>query len=151
NLDLARKRKLAIHFGHVLADLMTNAKRALVSYAKLALQLFAGNTMPRSGEQIHRIEPKLQRCPAGFKQRADSRVKMVSATLAGISALRFDAMPLGFLFALRAGIILTKTNIKNVIEAGFVSRELREKFPNRHAVFIAVVLVFHALNIRQNN
>jgi len=75
-------------------------------------------------------------------------MKMMSATLARIGALRFDAMPFGFLFALRAGIILAKARFKDVIQAGFIVAKLSEKFPNRHAVFIAVVPVLHALNIR---
>jgi hypothetical protein len=37
-----------------------------------------------------------------------------------------------------------------VIQAGFIIAKLREKFPDRHAVFVTVVSVFHALNIRLN-
>ena len=151
NLDLTGQRKFAVNFRHVLTDLMTNAKRAFVGYAKLPLQFFSRNAVPRSGEQIHRVEPELQRCPAIFKQCADCRVKMMSATLARIGALRFNPMPLGFVFALRAGIALAETNFKKVIQAGFVIAKLREKFSDCHAVFVAVVPVFHALNIRLNS
>jgi hypothetical protein len=149
-LNLAGQRKFAVHFRHVLPDLMTNAKRAFVSHAKLTLQFFARNAMPRSGEQIHGIKPKLQRCPAVFKQCADCGMKMMAAMLARIGALRFDAMPLGFLFALRAGIILAETSFKNMIQAGFIIAKLREKFSDRHAVFVTVVPVLHALNLRLN-
>jgi len=145
NLDLAGQRKFAVNFRHMLSDLMSNAKRAFVGYAKLPLQFFARDAMPRSGEQIHRIEPQLQRRPAIFKQRTDSRVKMMSATLARIGALRFDAMPLGFLFAFRAGIILAKAHFKEMIQAGFIVAKLREKFPDCHAVFVAVVFHAHTL------
>jgi hypothetical protein len=37
-----------------------------------------------------------------------------------------------------------------MIQAGFIVAKLREKFSDRHAVFVAVVLVLHALNIRLN-
>jgi hypothetical protein len=77
-------------------------------------------------------------------------MKMMAATLARIGALRFDAMPLGFVFALRARIALAETNFKKVIQAGFIIAKLREKFSDCHAVFVAVVPVFHALNIRLN-
>ena len=86
-----RQRKFAVHFRHVLTDLVSNAKRALVGHAKLPLQLFTRNAMPGSGEQIHRVEPKLQGCPTVFKQCADSRVKMMSAKLARIGAFCLDA------------------------------------------------------------
>jgi hypothetical protein len=75
-------------------------------------------------------------------------VKMMPAILARVSAFRLDAMPLRFLFALRARIILSETVFKKMIQARFVVAKLREKFSDRHAVFIAVI--FHALNIRQN-
>jgi hypothetical protein len=77
-------------------------------------------------------------------------MKMMTATLARIGALRFDAMPLGFLFALRARIVLAETNFKKVVQAGFIVAKLREKFSDCHAVFVTVVPVFHALNIRLN-
>lgn len=149
-LNLTAQREFAVNFRHVFADLMTDAKRALVSHAKLTLQFFGGNAMTRRGEQIHGIEPKLQRRPAVFKQCADCRVKMMAATLAGIGALGLDAMPLGFLFALRARIILAEANLKNMVQAGFIVAKLREKFSDRHAVFVTVVPVFHVLNIRSN-
>ena len=142
NLDLAGQRKFAVNFRHVLSDLMADAKRALVSHAKLSLKFFGRDAMPRSGEQIHGIEPKLQRCPAVFKQSADCRVKMMAATLAGIRTLRFNPMPLGFLFALRARIVLAKASLKNMVQAGFVVAVLREKLSNCHAVFVTVI--FHA-------
>lgn len=44
-LNLARQRKLAVHFRHVLADLMADAKRAFIGYAKLPLQFFSRNAM----------------------------------------------------------------------------------------------------------
>lgn len=150
-LNLAGQRKFAVNFRHVLTDLMADAKRAFVGHAKLPLQFFTRNAMTRRGEQIHGIEPKLQRRPAVFKQCADSGMKMMSATLAGIGALRFDAMPLGFFFALRARIVLAEADFKKVIQAGFIVAKLREKFSDRHAVFVAVVSVFHALNIRLNS
>jgi hypothetical protein len=75
-------------------------------------------------------------------------MKMMAATLARISAFRFDAMPFGFLFALRARIVLAETNFKKVIQPGFIVAKLREKFSDCHAVFVTVVSVFHALNIR---
>ena len=126
-LNLTRQRKLAVHFRHVLTDLMADTKREFGSHAKLTLQFFSRIAMTRRGEQIHGIEPKRQWRPAVFKQRSDSRVKTMAATLARISALRFEpAMPFGFVFALRARIVLAETNFKKVIQAGFIVAKLRE-------------------------
>ncbi len=132
-LDFARQRNLAVHIGHVIADLMTHAPRGLVSHAKLAFQFFRGNSMAGSGEQVDRIEPRLEGSAAVFKRSADSRVQVMTAPLAGVSAFRLDAIPLGLALALRALVILAKANVKQVIQAGFIGRELLEELSHRDA------------------
>ncbi|VWX56785.1 hypothetical protein SPHINGOR109_10639 [Sphingorhabdus sp. 109] len=87
--------------------------------------------MARGGEQIDCIEPKLQWRPALFKRSAHSRVQVMTAPLAGISALGFDPIPVGSLFALWAFVALSKTNIKDMLQAGFIIGKLLKELSDR--------------------
>lgn len=145
NLDLAGKRKLAVHLCHVLADFVTHAPRRLVSHAKLAFQLFRGNPVAGSGEKVDRIEPRLQRSAAVLEKSPGGRVKVMTAPLASIGALGLETIPVGFLGALRADMALAKAHIKKVVQTGFVIRELREKLGHCRAALGFVL--FHAPNL----
>ena len=147
NFNVTKQRPFIVYGGHVFADKIGHAPRRLIGHAKLPLQFFRGNAMAGSSEQVNRVEPKLQRRPAVFKRRADCRVNVMSAPLAGIGALGFNPIPLGFSIAGRADMALTKAGVKQVLQTGFGGRELGKKFLNRCAGFF--FLLFHAPNIRQ--
>ena len=146
NLDFAVKRHFIINLRHVIADLMPHAPCRLVGDAKLPLQFFRRNSVAGSGEKINGEKPSLQRRAAIFKQRADSRVQVVSAQAAAKSAFGFKAIPFGLLGAFRAFIALPKAAIKEMHQTGFVIRELREKFFQRDSSVNSGVL-FHATNL----
>jgi hypothetical protein len=145
NLDFTRQGKFTVNLRHVVSDLMTDAPCRLVSNAKLPFQLFRGNAMPGRGEQVNRVEPRLQRSAAIFKQCARRRVNVMSAPLTGESASGSHARPVGFLGALRANMALAKATFKDVLQAGLVIRELGEKFFDRDAG--AFFVSFHTLNL----
>ncbi len=87
--------------------------------------------MARGGEQIDRIEPKLERSAGLLKRSADSRVKVMPAKLAGVSALGFNPEPLGSALALGALEALPEANFKQVVQAGFVIGKLLEELADR--------------------
>ena len=71
--------------------------------------------MAGRGEQIDSIKPKLQRCASLFKGCAYRWMQVVTAKLARISALGFDAKPLGRAFAGRAFRALPETDFKQML------------------------------------
>ena len=71
----------------------------------------------------------------------------MSAPLAGIGALGFNPIPLGFAIARRADMALTKAGVKQMLQAGFIIREASKKFSDCCAGFFFVL--FHVPNIRQ--
>lgn len=153
NLNIAKQWKLAVNKLHVFADKVCHAPSRLVSHAKLTFQFLRRNAVAGSCEKVNRIEPKLQRCAAVLKRRADCGMQMMAAPLAGVSAFSLKTKPLRFLVALRADVALAKANIKQVIQAGFVGRKLRQKFPNCQTglrLFFSW-RSFHAPNIRPNH
>ena len=152
NFNITEKRELAVNKFHVISDQIRHAPRRLVSHAKLALQLLSRNTVPRSGEKVNGIEPKLQRCAAIFKRRSDCRMKMMATPLASVSAFGFESKPVGFLGALRADVALSKADGEQMFQTRFISRELRKKFADGQTGlrFFFGWRSFHAPNIRPN-
>jgi hypothetical protein len=133
NFYIAKKRKFAIYLRDVLANLMSHAPRAFVRHAKLSFQFLGGNAVAGRGEEVDRIEPKLEGRAAVLERRADGRVKMMPAPLAGISAFCLNLVPVRLALALRAGMALAKTNRKNVRQAVVIRRELLKKITDRDA------------------
>jgi hypothetical protein len=79
-------------------------------------------------------------------------MQMVSAPLAGKGPLRFEAIPVGFFTALRAGVALAKTTVKQMLEANFIGGELRQKLTDCYArPFFFTVFSFHGQNIPQEH
>ena len=96
--------------------------------------------MTGSSEQVNGVEPGLQRRATILERRSDSRMQMIAAPLAGISSFSLYAIPLRFALALRADMALAETNVKKVIQAGLIIRELLKELFYRHTGF----LVSHA-------
>jgi len=147
NLNVSKQWPFIINLRHVLADKVCHAPRCLVGHAKLTFQFLCGNAVARGGEKVNRIEPKSQRCPAVFKERSSGGVNVMTAPLAGISAFGLNPKPVRFAVAFRAGKVLTKTAIKNVLQTGFIIWKFFPKFPNCHTGLF--FLRFHASNICQ--
>ena len=133
----ATDRRFAVNVGHVLADFMAHAPSGLVGNAKLALQFLRRHAVPRRGEQVHGVEPKLQRRPGLLEWGANCRVQVVTAPLARIGALRLDPEPVRCPLAFGTNVALSKAHIEQVVQAGFVVRKLLEELAGseglRHA------------------
>ncbi|KKL90785.1 hypothetical protein LCGC14_1901230, partial [marine sediment metagenome] len=114
-----------------------HAPCGLIRHAKLTLQFLAGHAMLGRGEQKDRVEPKLQRSAALFKDTANHWVNVVAAPLAGISLLIGQAIPFGVTLTLWAGMALTEADVEQMLKASLVGGELFEE--------LAEVCLFHAL------
>lgn len=111
----AADRLLAVHSRHVLADFMADPPRRLVRHAKLALEFFSRNAVPCRREQVHRIEPKLERRAGLFEGRANGRVQVVAATAAGIGAFGLDSIPAANGPALGALVRVAEAGVEQVL------------------------------------
>src|SRR5271165_895082 len=56
DLDVALKRRIAVHPAKVFADLMAHAPRSFVIHRQLTLQFLRRNAVPRRREKVDRIE-----------------------------------------------------------------------------------------------
>lgn len=125
----------------MLADLVADAPRRLIGHAELALQFLRRDAVPRHREQVHGIEPELQRRPGLLERRSNRRVQVVPATAARIGALCLDAIPARGKPALGARVVRPEARGEQVREAGFVVGELPKEFAGgewlRHATYIA--------------
>jgi len=61
DFNMAGQGRLAVQVAHVFPDLVRHAEGGRVRDAQLALQLLRRDAMPCRGEQVHRVEPLLQR------------------------------------------------------------------------------------------
>lgn len=86
-------RLVAVNRRHVLADKRCHAPRGFIGHSKLALEFLGADAVARRREQVDCIEPKLERGARLLERSANGRVQMVTAPLAGISALGLDAIP----------------------------------------------------------
>gem|GEM_PF-4574585 len=86
--------------------------------------------MTGSCEQVHGIEPFLQRCAAAFKWRSDHRVNVMAAPCALIGKLFGDASKAAMLVALRAIQFKTITNLHQMFQAGVIVWEAFEEIGN---------------------
>ena len=149
NLHVTGQRILSVNAGHVFANLVPHTPSAFVSHPKLALQFLGRYAVTGSGEQVNRIEPRLKLGAAILKERSNSRVKMMAAVAASVGAFCFEAIPLGRLVALGADMALTEAHFKQVIQAGFIGRELRHEFAHCDTGLLAFVCL-HGVKVRQN-
>lgn len=143
NFDVSRQIVVAINFAHVLADFVTDAPRGLVGHAKLALQFLRRDAVSGRGEQVHGVEPLLQRRPGILKRRSGHRVNVVAAPRAGIGGKLRQPHETTFLAALRAFKCLAMARLHQMREAAIVIREALEK------VLYGEVLSHRPLHLRR--
>jgi hypothetical protein len=93
SVEVTAKPIAAVHHRHVLADKAGHTPRCLVGDAQLALQFLCRHAVPRRGEQVDCVEPKLKRSAGLFERRPDRGMQVVTAPLAGIGPLGLDAIP----------------------------------------------------------
>ena len=98
--DVPAKRRIAVNLGHVFANFVSHAPSRLVSHAKLALEFLRWNAMPGRGEQIHGIEPFLERRARSLEGRSDHRMDVMTAPFARIGRLFGELVELGIAIAL---------------------------------------------------
>ena len=127
DLDVTRKRRIAINQPHVLPNLVGYPKGRRIGNAQLALNLFRRDTMARGGEQVHRIEPLLERHVRAMKGRSDHWVNVMTAPLALVGRFLADAMVLPALATLRTIKRVAVAKLHQVVQAGIVVREALEK------------------------
>ena len=149
NFDLAIERHFIVNLRHVISDLMPHAPSAFVGDAKLPHQFHCRDTVTGSGEHVNGDKPRLQRSTAIFKQSSGCRVDVMPTHSAGKGTSLAQAIPLGFALTRRAFIALTKAAIENMLQAGFIVRELAKKFFQRRPRIHFVR--FHASNIHPNH
>lgn len=98
--------------------------------------------MARRDKQIDRIEPKLERRPGIFKDRASSRVNVVTTSSARIGPAIFHLVERRFLAAFPAYVAHPETHIHDVIKAGLIIGEAFEEVP--YGKFWCFALAGHA-------
>lgn len=125
-------------FGHeFVSDLMSNAPRGLVGYAKLSFQLLRGDSATSACHQVHRIKPKVKRRGRLVEDSSRGRRNVLSACLASprlallgvLVALEFA---LRFaLWALRMdtvlGVPITPKEFKASVVIGKLFHEFHER------------------------
>jgi len=119
--------RLAIDRAHVLADFVRHAERRRIRNPELALQFLGRDAMPGRSEQIHRIEPLLQRRMRLVEHGPDHREYLKPAPRALIGRVTADAVKLAVLAALRAIQAFAVAQHHQVIQASIIVRELLEK------------------------
>lgn len=129
-LDMPRKLIVTIHKAEILANLMAHAPRRFVIHAKLALQFLRRNAVARRGEQVHRIEPLLQRRVRIIERGSNHRVNVLTA-LAGIGGHLRELAKLAYLMTARALEIVAIPQSEKVPQAGVVIREHPHKILDR--------------------
>jgi len=132
--NMARQRRLAVNLAHVFADQVRHAEGGRIGHAQLALQFLGRNAVARSGEQVHRIEPLLQRNAGPLEHRSDHRMNVVAAPLAGIGRHLLKAGPAAFLAALLALKRFAVTQLHKVVKASVVVRELLKEIGDGRGV-----------------
>ena len=120
--DMARQWRVTVHNGEVLADFMACAPRGFVVHRKLALQFLGGHAVARRGEQVHRIEPLLQRHVRPMEWRSSHRVNVLTA-LAGICGHLRELFVFSGLAAAGAFVIRAKASFEQMLKAGVVVGE----------------------------
>lgn len=130
-LNVARQRLVAVHNGKILADFVPHSPRRFVVHAQLTLQFLGGNSVTRRGEQVHRIEPLLERRMRAIERRSHHRVD-VFAALACIGGHLRQLLVFACFPAARAFVIRAKASLEQMLKAGVVVREHLHEFGDRH-------------------
>lgn len=131
-LNVPRQVVVAVDLGHVLANLVADTPSGLVGNPKLSLQFLGRDAMTRSCEQIHGVEPLLQRRRGTMERRARHRVNMVPAPRAAIGRELCKPGKLSLTPTLGASRDDAKAGFHKVLKARVVIRKLVEKLLNCH-------------------
>lgn len=79
DFDVTANGRIAVNPREVLADFVAHAPSGLVVHRQLPLQFFRRNAVARRREQVHGIEPLLQRRVRLVERRSDHRVEVLAA------------------------------------------------------------------------
>ena len=142
-LDMAGQRRLAVERAHVFPDLMRHAEGGRVADAQLALQFLGGHAMPRGREQVHRIEPFLQRYMRAVKGRADHGVNLMAAPCALVGWMTARPVKLTVLAAARAIQRFAAVKLHQIVKARIIVGKLLKKLLNVRAVLHRRILRTH--------
>ena len=127
NFDVAGQRRLTINLTHMFADFFSHAKRCWIRNSQLTLQFLRRYAVPCRGEQIHGIEPLLQRCMGPIKHSPDHRINLKTAPRAFIGGGTFNTMKFTSLPALRAFNSLAVAKLEKVVQTRIIIWKLFEK------------------------
>lgn len=120
-------------FSQHLTNLLEHAPRGFVGNARLALNLFGGDTATRRSHQIDRMEPRFQRRAGLVVNRISGRVNMMTAILARIRFARDYFVMLRDLAARIAKDAVWIQVILEPFKASVIIRELSLKILERIA------------------
>jgi hypothetical protein len=103
---------------------MAHAPRGFVGDADLSLDALGSNAVPRRREQEHDVEPIAKAGAGAIERRSGGRIELVGAPVALIRTAATNAAVLRRTVALGAVEVSPVANLKQVIEAAILSREL---------------------------
>ena len=146
-LYMAGQRRGAIQVPHVAADHVRHTEGGRIRNSELPLQFLGRNAVPRRGEQIHRIEPLLQRHVRPMEGGSNHWMDMVPAPLASIGRKLLEAGKMACFQALRALKDFAIPQFHKVVQASVVVWELTEKLLNcrglRHGCLHLLKATYH--------
>ena len=123
DFHMAGKRIVSVNLGHVFTDLMPHAPSGLVGDAELPLEFLGGDTVPRGGEQVEGVEPKLKGGARTMEGSAGTRMDMMAAPGASIGRMLGHLMEFALLPALGADGLVAVSHPHEVGETGIVVGE----------------------------
>ena len=123
NFDMASKSAIAIDDAHKLANLVTDAPCGLIGHAQLPLKLLGGHPMAGRRKQVHRIEPKLQRCSGALKGGTGAGINMMPTELAAIGRTVSKAVEFSRLAALHTISFSSISQGHDMAQTSIVIRE----------------------------
>lgn len=126
DFDMPTEPAIPVNLTHVLADFVTDAPRGFVGDAKLALQFLGGDAMTGSREQVHGIEPLLQRRMRALERGALHGVQVMAA-VAGPRGELGEPVEAANDTAFRANRVRAEPDGEQMLQTGIVGREPLEK------------------------
>jgi hypothetical protein len=142
---------ITINLGQIFAKFMGHAPCRLVMHAKLAFEFFCRDAVARRSEEIHRVEPFLQRYASAAERRSYHRMNMIPA-IAGIGGHSGQLAEFPGFAAALANDILTISLPEKMRQTRVIIRELCEKVLNCNALCHVSLQFGHygiSLSIRQ--
>lgn len=131
DFDVPAKRRIAVDNRHMLAEFMAHAPSRFIRHAQLALKFLRRHAMPGRGEQIHGIEPLLERRPGPLEGGSFHRADLIAAPLAAINRTFVQAVKLAVLATLGAIKSLAIADLHKMVQAGVVGWKSLKELLNR--------------------